>query len=91
MKSILSAAVLAVTTFSGVSAAHADPLWRSEGRVEQVRMRELEGFHELREARERFYAHWNGNPWARRRFERWYAERRLQLEREARYHRYERW
>jgi Ni/Co efflux regulator RcnB len=26
-------------------------------------------------ARRHFYAHWNGNPWERARFERWYAHR----------------
>ncbi len=36
----------------------------------------------LERARERFYATWTGNPWERRRFERWYAERRERLERE---------
>jgi acetyl esterase/lipase len=31
-------------------------------------------------ARERFYATWSGNPWSQRRFERWYAARRAELD-----------
>ena len=36
-------------------------------------------WHELAEARERFYATWQGNPWRRARFERWYTHRREEL------------
>jgi hypothetical protein len=44
--------------------------------------RELdEQWRELAEARERFYAGWQGNPWRRARFERWYAIRRDELSR----------
>ncbi len=32
-------------------------------------------WHELQEARNAFYARWNGNPWRRARFERWYQQR----------------
>lgn len=36
-------------------------------------------WQQLAEARERFYATWQGNPWRRARFERWYWHRRREL------------
>ncbi|HYY52203.1 MAG TPA: hypothetical protein VE755_04980 [Myxococcales bacterium] len=44
--------------------------WRAE--------RERE-WRELYRARRHFYAYWNGNPWARARFERWYSRRCAEL------------
>ena len=40
---------------------------------------EREAFRHLEHERAEFYAHWNGNPWARRRFERHYAEQVQEL------------
>ena len=37
-------------------------------------------FRDLERARDRFYATWNGRPGPQRRFERWYASRRAELE-----------
>lgn len=37
----------------------------------------------LAQARQRFYARWQGNPWTQRRFEGWYAVRRAELDRRA--------
>ncbi len=54
--------------------------WRDHG----WRERELEHlraeFRELDETRAAFYARPRWNPWRARRFERWYAERRAELE-----------
>ncbi len=36
-------------------------------------------YRELEQARERFYATWDGRPWARARFEAWYASWRAAL------------
>jgi hypothetical protein len=36
-------------------------------------------WRELYRARRQFYAHWNGNPWERARFERWYGRRCAEL------------
>ena len=38
-------------------------------------------YRSLERARARFYAGWHGNPGAQRRFERWYAWRRAELDR----------
>jgi hypothetical protein len=56
---------------------------RAEPRFEQRDTRYRRAWLERRErewrklhrARRHFYAHWNGNPWERARFERWYARR----------------
>ena len=45
----------------------------------EERMHEHEAFRHLEHERAEFYAHWNGNPWSRRRFEHHYAERMAEL------------
>ncbi len=91
MKNIIRAlviggvAALALTS----TAARADGgEWREHGeasrgrdrgwREQRERGRE---WHELGEARERFYATWQGDPWRRVRFERWYDHRRDEMAR----------
>jgi hypothetical protein len=49
--------------------------WREERRDEVRR-----DYRELDRARERFYATWNGSPGKQRKFERWYHERRAELD-----------
>lgn len=49
---------------------------READRDEREIDREWQG---LAESRERFYASWQGNPWRRARFERWYCSRRDEL------------
>ena len=56
------------------------PVERADWRRHELR----EEWRRLERARDRFYATWNGNRWEQRRFERWYAERRAQLERDSR-------
>lgn len=51
--------------------------WRGPWALGMMR-REYRGLHE---ARERFYASWDGNPWRRHRFEAWYGARRAELDR----------
>jgi hypothetical protein len=46
---------------------HASHRWRAQQ------------WRELYRARRHFYAHWNGAPWERARFERWYARRCAEL------------
>ena len=41
----------------------------------------LREYRRLEHAREKFYARWNGNPREQRRFERWYDQRRAELDR----------
>lgn len=36
-------------------------------------------WHELEQTRRAFYSHWDGNPWRRARFERWYERRCAEL------------
>jgi len=38
-------------------------------------------YRDLERTRRDFYASWNGNPWARHRFEAWYGGRRAELDR----------
>jgi len=80
--SILAAGSAAL---AAASPAHAEP--RYEQRYEQrdtryryalAERRERE-WRELVRARRQFYAHWNGNPWERARFERWYGRRCAEL------------
>ena len=40
-------------------------------------------WRELERARHAFYARWNGNPWERARFERWYGRRCEELRHRA--------
>ncbi len=49
---------------------------RREFRAREWREHE---WRELQEARRAFYARWDGNPWRRARFERWYAQRCAEL------------
>ena len=50
--------------------------WREHRHQDREQRRE---WRDLAEARERFYASWQGNPWRRLRFERWYHHRRDEL------------
>jgi len=65
------AAALAVA-----SPAQAQPRTDFDGRA-QYRLDRAGGraWLDLQRTRRRFYARWNGNPWERARFERWYAHR----------------
>ena len=82
--SVLAAGAAALT-----AAAPARAESRHEERHEAYAMRAasaIERYHErewaqLMRARHRFYARWNGNPWERARFERWYAHRCEELRR----------
>jgi hypothetical protein len=53
------------------------PIARADWRRQELHRE----WRELERARERFYATWDGSPWSRRRFERWYDARRVELER----------
>ncbi|MBI5069416.1 MAG: hypothetical protein HZB56_14370 [Deltaproteobacteria bacterium] len=54
-----------------------DRTWGHYGQMRSLRAE----YRRLEMERERFYAGWRGNPGAQRRFERWYASRRAQLDR----------
>jgi hypothetical protein len=76
--SLLAAGAAALAT---ASPARAEP--RFEQRDTRYRYvsrewRERE-WRELYRERRLFYAHWNGNPWQRARFERWYVRRCAEL------------
>ena len=80
-------ALIAAAAFHFAPVNHWDGPPRDEARYEQRGLGHE--WHELREARERFYARphsW----WQERRFERWYAMREREL-RHERYERSERW
>lgn len=49
--------------------------WRAHERQELRRE-----YRRLEFARARFYAGWDRNPWSRSRFERWYGDRRAELD-----------
>ena len=75
---ICSLIAAGAAALSIASPAQAQPMYgpevhgQVEYRLERARGRE---WREVERARHRFYAHWNGNPWQRARFERWYAHR----------------
>jgi len=78
--SILAAGAAAL---AAVSPARAEPRFEQRQRDTRYRYalqerRERE-WRELYRARRQFYAHWNGNPWQRARFERWYGHRCAEL------------
>jgi hypothetical protein len=77
--SLLAAGAAAVTAASPANARPREeprPFERSE-----YRWRPAAGYRwrEIQRARHQFYARWNGNPWERERFERWYAHRCSEL------------
>ncbi len=54
-----------------------DRKWAYHGQMRDLRAE----YRRLEVQRERFYAGWRGNPGAQRRFERWYAAQRAELDR----------
>ena len=76
---ILAASAIA---FSG-GAAHAERCGPPAYYQRHAYWRELRrerALYELRRERDRFYARWDGNPYERVRFERWYHRRCAELE-----------
>jgi hypothetical protein len=71
----LMAAGAAVLALASPAQAHPEDVrsdYRTEYRYQRASAR---AWRELELARRRFFARWDGNPWERARFERWYAHR----------------
>ena len=81
---ICSLIAAGAAALSVASPAQAQPLYGPEahGHVEyRMERASARQWRELDRARRKFYARWDGNPWARARFERWYAHRCEELRR----------
>jgi hypothetical protein len=81
-KIIISLAAAGAAALALASPARAEPRFehRDAGYYTQPyryasEWRREREWRELERARRHFYARWNGNPWERARFERWYAHR----------------
>jgi hypothetical protein len=84
--SLLAAGVATLALAAPANAHPADPDrppdsgWRrTDSHFEAYGYRRDARWWALVRARRAFYRHWDGNPWARARFERWYARRCDQL------------
>lgn len=91
IRTICSVLAAAAATVTAVAPAHAEGRYeaRQEARHEPFAVRAASAWerrHErewarLQRTRHRFYKRWNGNPYERARFERWYAHRCDELRR----------
>ena len=82
-KIVCSLLAAGAAALAAASPARAEPRFEYQQRDTRYRYalqerRERE-WRELYRARRQFYAHWNGNPWQRVRFERWYGRRCAEL------------
>src|SRR5438270_837795 len=60
-------------------------------RFGRARWEEQRQLLRIEETRDRFFAFWDGSPWARARFDRWYSWRREQIRRRFAWLERERW